>query len=77
MAVYRLRAEYATAAPASPAAAPRRPVKCWHMIRAEASTALCGCDLPAQAPTRSEDAWGTTSEPVCHTCGALYLRQPA
>jgi hypothetical protein len=74
MAVYRLRAEVAGAVPSRPVG-PAGPVKLWHMVRADGPTALCGCDLGPQAPSRTEDAWGTTSEPVCPTCGRLYLRQ--
>ncbi|MCA6090937.1 hypothetical protein LE181_01950 [Streptomyces sp. SCA3-4] len=50
-------------------------VKTWHVVRMEDSTALCGRDLHPAAPTRSVDLWGTGQVPICHSCGALYLRE--
>ncbi|WP_129841692.1 hypothetical protein [Streptomyces sp. RFCAC02] len=52
-------------------------VKTWHMVRGEGgdTAALCGKRLRAEAAALSEDRWGTTDEPMCHTCGALYLRE--
>jgi hypothetical protein len=51
------------------------PVKVWHMVHENGTAALCGRDLDARAATRPWEAWGTTAEPFCHTCGALYLRE--
>ncbi|MYV99454.1 hypothetical protein [Streptomyces sp. SID3343] len=63
---YELRAEYRENDPAA--------VKIWHMIRDAGHTALCGRVLTPDSETRSDVEWGTT-HPLCHTCGALYLRQ--
>ena len=52
------------------------PVKIWHMVRLEGTTAMCGRELAPAAATQSAEAWGTRQgEPFCHTCGALYLRE--
>lgn len=51
------------------------PVKSWHMVRDEEAVAMCGRRLPPDGETRPDGGWGTTAEPPCHTCGALYLRE--
>ena len=70
---HEMRAEYAEgAAPGQQDAE----VKIWHMVRLEGTTAMCGRELYADAPTQPADAWGTPQgEPFCHSCGALYLRE--
>ncbi|MCX4553916.1 hypothetical protein OG204_31540 [Streptomyces sp. NBC_01387] len=51
-------------------------VRFWHMVHVSEETALCGRELDPAAPKQSPDTWGTPeSQPFCHTCGALYLRQ--
>ncbi|GGO87104.1 hypothetical protein [Wenjunlia tyrosinilytica] len=50
-------------------------VKIWHMVRKTGSVAMCGRELEAGSPTRSDEAWGSTEEPFCHSCGAMYLRE--
>ncbi|MEV1007729.1 hypothetical protein [Streptomyces sp. NPDC049881] len=52
-------------------------VKTWHMVRGDgdATTALCGRELSADARTLPEREWGHTDELECHTCGALYFRE--
>ncbi|UGY94568.1 hypothetical protein [Streptomyces gobiensis] len=74
---YEMRAEYGPAGRSeeSPEPAALGPVKVWHMVREGETAALCGRDLSAQAATQSAEAWGATTEPFCHTCGALYLRE--
>ncbi|WP_235619033.1 hypothetical protein [Embleya scabrispora] len=74
--VYELCAEYAEYAGAAGAAGgdTATPIKLWHMIRNAGTDALCGRALRPHAETRSDLEWGTI-HPVCHTCGALYLRQ--
>jgi hypothetical protein len=67
MGIYELRAEYT-----SPGG---RAVRQWHMIRDDASTALCGAELEPGADKLPDDEWGRTPEKCCHLCGALYLRQ--
>ncbi|MGC0419936.1 hypothetical protein [Embleya sp. AB8] len=66
LAVYELRAEYAGPDPGD--------IRLWHMIRNAATRALCGRALQPDAETRPDHEWGPT-QPFCHTCGALYLRQ--
>ncbi|MCK1797341.1 hypothetical protein MTQ01_15185 [Streptomyces sp. XM4193] len=68
---HEMRAEYAPGAEATAGA----PVKIWHMVRGETTTALCGRSLGDRAATQSEDLWGSTTEPFCHSCGAVYLRE--
>jgi hypothetical protein len=70
MAVYEMRAEYARGT-----TVPGGVVKHWHMTRDGGLTGLCGHELTVEAETLSDEAWGTTREPFCHLCGALYLRQ--
>ncbi|MEZ0066315.1 hypothetical protein ABIA32_002325 [Streptacidiphilus sp. MAP12-20] len=65
MNVYGMRAEYGRGGT----------VKAWHMMKDGRLTALCGRDLAADAATLTDHDWAHTSEPICHTCGALYLRQ--
>ncbi|MBB5117044.1 hypothetical protein AF335_24750 [Streptomyces eurocidicus] len=48
-------------------------VKTWHVVREDEATGMCGRELSPAAATRSADDWG--SVPVCHSCGALYLRE--
>lgn len=68
---HEMRAEYAPGVePAENVA-----VKIWHMVRREQTTAMCGRELGERAATQSEDLWGRTEEPFCHSCGALYLRE--
>ncbi|GAB3116537.1 hypothetical protein GCM10027160_25830 [Streptomyces calidiresistens] len=50
-------------------------VKTWHMVRGQETRAMCGRQLAADSITRSDEDWGRTEEPMCHTCGALYLRE--
>ena len=54
---------------------PEGSIKLWHMMKDGALTALCGRDLDPAAPFAHDAAWAHTTEPLCHTCGALYLRQ--
>lgn len=68
---HEMRAEYAPEIEAAASA----PVKNWHMVREERTTALCGRELSERAATQSEDLWGRTTEPFCHSCGAVYLRE--
>lgn len=74
--VYELCAEYVESAASAGAAGDDTAarVRLWHMIRNAGTDALCGRVLRPQAETRSDLEWGTI-HPVCHTCGALYLRQ--
>ncbi|MFG3254583.1 hypothetical protein [Streptomyces sp. NPDC048172] len=51
-------------------------VKIWHVVRLDGTTAMCGRDLDPASATQSSEAWGTPQgEPLCHSCGALYLRE--
>ncbi|MFC5905961.1 hypothetical protein [Streptacidiphilus monticola] len=68
MHVYQMRAEYADGVSSGP-------VRWWHMVRDNGTTALCGRELDETAAIVSDEQWGKTAEPFCHTCGALYLRQ--
>jgi hypothetical protein len=45
------------------------------MMKDGALTALCNRDLDPAAPVAHDSEWAHTTEPLCHTCGALYLRQ--
>ncbi|MEY9846013.1 hypothetical protein [Streptacidiphilus sp. MAP5-3] len=65
MNVYGMRAEYAGGGT----------IKAWHMMKDGALTALCGRELGEDAATMTDAGWAHTREPICHTCGALYLRQ--
>lgn len=65
MNVYGMRAEFGRGGE----------IKLWHMMKDGALTALCGHDLDPAAPVAHDSDWSHTTEPVCHTCGALYLRQ--
>ncbi|UED85629.1 hypothetical protein [Streptomyces profundus] len=51
------------------------PVKTWHMVRDGERSAMCGRELRPDARALSEEDWGRTPEPFCHSCGALYLRE--
>ncbi|MDT0341730.1 hypothetical protein [Streptomyces litchfieldiae] len=62
-----MRAEYEEDRPGA--------VKTWHMVRGEDVVAMCGRALQAGAKTLSDQEWGRTAEPDCHTCGAMYLRE--
>ncbi|MBP2405110.1 hypothetical protein [Streptomyces syringium] len=69
---HELRAEY------KDGSTPRDPdaeVKAWHMVRQEGTTAMCGRELEPGSATRSADDWGTSGLPLCHSCGALFLRE--
>jgi len=69
---HELRAEYEDGnAPQDPDAK----VKNWHVVRMEDTTAMCGRELSPAAATRSTDDWGTSGLALCHSCGALYLRE--
>ncbi|MEW2580877.1 hypothetical protein [Streptomyces syringium] len=69
---HELRAEYEDGdAPQGPDAK----VKNWHVVRMEDTTAMCGRELSPAAATRSTDDWGAGKVPICHSCGALYLRE--
>ena len=77
-----MRAEYARTAPSPESggeqdaeAGTERAVVSWHMVRGRASEAMCGRELSADAELRPDADWGRTDEPMCHTCGALYLRE--
>ncbi len=80
---HQIRAEYADTETGAGDAAGRRSrgegpaVKTWHMVREDEPTAMCGRALTPGAATLSEEEWGRTDEPFCHTCGALYLREVA
>lgn len=50
-------------------------VRSWHMEREGEGVAMCGRRLVPEAATLSDEEWGRTAEPFCHTCGALYLRE--
>lgn len=50
-------------------------VRSWHMARDGEATAMCGRALAPGAKTLPDEEWGRTTEPCCHTCGALYLRE--
>lgn len=52
-------------------------VKSWHMVRAGERSAMCGRELTPDAKTLTDEEWGRTAAPCCHTCGALYLREVA
>ncbi|MFI1970477.1 hypothetical protein [Streptomyces cinnamoneus] len=69
---HELRAEYADGA------APRDSepdVKKWHVTRMDEPVAMCGHVLDPAAATRTVDDWGTGKVRICHSCGALYLRE--
>lgn len=68
---YEMRAEYGP----DDQPAPDAPVKIWHMVRTGATSALCGRELAPEAATQSDEMWGRMTEPFCHSCGALYLRE--
>ncbi|MEV5506022.1 hypothetical protein [Streptomyces orinoci] len=70
---HELRAEYA--AGSSPADEDPA-VKTWHVVRPEeGARAMCGRDLDPASAVRSVDLWGTGKVPICHSCGALFLRE--
>ncbi|MFI9719218.1 hypothetical protein ACIHFE_06100 [Streptomyces sp. NPDC052396] len=69
---HELRAEYADGS--SPADEDPS-VKVWHVVREQDATAMCGRDLDPASAARSVDLWGTGKVPICHSCGALYLRE--
>ncbi|MFG2137830.1 hypothetical protein [Streptomyces sp. NPDC048650] len=69
---YELRAEYRNG---SDPETPDPAVKTWHVVREEGLTAMCGRELSADAATRPADDWGSGSVPICHSCGALFLRE--
>lgn len=77
MHVHELRAEYAPGVEAQndPAPGDLGPVKTWHMVRDNATEAMCGRELRPRAASKPEQEWGMTRETCCHTCGALYLRE--
>ncbi|ONK12307.1 hypothetical protein [Streptomyces sp. MP131-18] len=65
--LHLMRAEYEEERPES--------VKIWHMVRGEGHVAMCGRALREDAGTLPDGEWGSTAEPDCHSCGALYLRE--
>lgn len=65
---HELRAEYADDER-------RDTVKSWHIVRGGETEAMCGHLLLPDAEARPDTDWGRTPEPMCHTCGALYLRE--
>ncbi len=67
---HELRAEY-TGEPPGPDAT----VKIWHVVRQDELTAMCGRDLAPGSAERDVGDWGRPELPVCHSCGALYLRE--
>ncbi|MEU5267807.1 hypothetical protein [Streptomyces hygroscopicus] len=70
---HEMRAEYEEGSPGRVAGAP---VKIWHMVRANGTTAMCGRELDPDAETQAADLWGSAdSGPFCHSCGAMYLRE--
>ncbi|MEV0275285.1 hypothetical protein AB0I22_02720 [Streptomyces sp. NPDC050610] len=69
---HELRAEYEDGASAGQ---PDAEVRLWHVVRRHAATAMCGRELSPVAATRSADAWGTGEVKMCHSCGALFLRE--
>ena len=69
---HELRAEYIDG---RSAADPRAEVKVWHVVRVDEMTAMCGRDLELASDVRSPDDWGAPGVPICHSCGALYLRE--
>jgi hypothetical protein len=69
------RAEEGPAERAQRAEHPERTVRSWHMVRGHQTQAMCGRELTPDAELRSDEYWGRTAEPMCHTCGALYLRE--
>ncbi|MEU8582140.1 hypothetical protein [Streptomyces abikoensis] len=70
---HELRAEYIDG---RAAADPRAEIKIWHVVREDgATTAMCGRELERAAAARSTDDWGRPDVPMCHSCGALYLRE--
>jgi hypothetical protein len=70
---HEMRAEYEEGSPGRVAGAP---VKIWHMVRANGTTAMCGRELDSDAETQSAEVWATDdSVPFCHSCGAMYLRE--
>nr|WP_078964151.1 hypothetical protein [Streptomyces durhamensis] len=69
---HELRAEYADGS--SPEDSDPS-VKTWHVVRGTDSTAMCGRDLDPASAVRSVDLWGTGQVPICHSCGALFLRE--
>ncbi|ARZ67936.1 hypothetical protein M1P56_28230 [Streptomyces sp. HU2014] len=69
---HELRAEYADGFSPEDADAV---VKTWHVVRQEGTTGMCGRELSPGAATRSADDWGKGGVPICHSCGALFLRE--
>ncbi|MFI5754321.1 hypothetical protein [Streptomyces sp. NPDC051569] len=70
---YEMRAEYAEGS--SPGEQDPQ-LEVWHITRVGEAMGLCGRDLLPSAVTQSSDAWGTPAgQPLCHSCGALYLHQ--
>jgi hypothetical protein len=69
---HELRAEYVDG---SSAADLNAQVKVWHVVRQGGVTAMCGRDLEPSAAVRPVDDWDTPGMSICHSCGALYLRE--
>ncbi|MET7935227.1 hypothetical protein [Streptomyces sp. NPDC005322] len=71
--LHEMRAEYEEGSSGKVAGAP---VKIWHMVRGNGTTAMCGRELAPDAQTQAADLWATDeSGPFCHSCGAMYLRE--
>ncbi|WP_329201495.1 MULTISPECIES: hypothetical protein [unclassified Streptomyces] len=69
---HELRAEYVDGTAPRDADAE---VKTWHFVREDDMTGMCGRELLPEAATRSADDFGAGGVPVCHSCGALFLRE--
>ncbi|MGF1429395.1 hypothetical protein [Kitasatospora sp. LaBMicrA B282] len=65
--LHRMHAEYGDEGPSGP-------VKLWHMVQDEKTTAMCGRDLSEGAATLEPTEWGQTSEPCCRPCGAIWFQ---
>ncbi|MFE7119138.1 hypothetical protein ACFU99_27345 [Streptomyces sp. NPDC057654] len=72
---HELRAEYAEYAEYADPGSSDAEVRVWHVVREHGTTAMCGRELSPAAAIRSVDAWGTGEVKMCHSCGALLLRE--
>ncbi len=66
--LHQMRAEYGSGGPSAG-------VRIWHLVRADETVAMCGREIDPAALARDPEAWGTTAELCCHTCGAVFLRE--
>lgn len=69
MHAYQLRAEYQ-----GEEHVPEQ-VRFWHVVADGSAEALCGRAIDEDAAHLPVADWGDTPDPMCHTCGALWLRQ--